>query len=163
VSNTITSAGLTAKLFNDLKLWVEENKGVCSLTQNPYDLLEMLSERPAGWRLTVHWEGDRPADDAVQAGPVVINSFRFVVDGDLGPTATPKIALIKQTGTRTPFLALVDAVRQRVLGFTFDWLRPPLNKPWYRGTDDNIPLPDGMTIAAYNLSFDIYSVLAMPD
>ena len=161
--NTITPANLMARIYNDLSPWVTDNKGVCSLTQNPYDLLEMLSERPAGWRLTMHWEGDSPADESVRGSGVVRNAIRFIVDGDLGPTVTPKIALIKSTAVRAPFLDLVDAVRQRVMGFTFDWLRPPLNRPWYKGTDDKIPLPDGMYIAAYNVQVEIYSILALPD
>ncbi len=154
----ITSpADLLGMVFDDLTTWAKPRRGVVSLTQNPYDLLEMLGQRPSGWRLTLHWEGDEPADPRLRDVVVVDNRFRFVLDGDLGPTATPKLALIRETAARTPFLAVAAAVRKRVLSYRFPWLAEPNNRLRYDGTDDQIPLPGGGFLAAYNLRFRLYS------
>ena len=157
-----TPATILALVYADLQPWAASLKGVVGLTQNPYDLFEILKNSPAGWRLTLHWEGRDPADERVRNSPVTLNHFRFVLDGDLGPTITPKIALFRSTPSRTPFLDLLDAVRLRVMAYKFPWLREPNNHFWWRGEDDQVPLPDGLFLAAYNLRFDLYSEMAMP-
>jgi len=164
MSDAKTPAELVEMIYDDLSAWCAANKGVCSLTQNPYDLVEMMAAgRPSGWRLTIHWEGDEPASDRVRAGTVAKNHLRLILDGDLGPTVTPKIALIKATAARSSaFLALVDAVRQRAMAYKFSWLAEPNNRLWYKACDDNVPLPDGSALAAYNLRFDFYSVFEIP-
>ena len=157
-----TPADILNLVFTDLNTWAGENGGVCRLTQNPFDLLEMMAEQPGGWRLIILWEGDDPSDPSVRGSSVVDNNFRFIVDGDLGPTMIPKVALIRETAARTPFLELLDAVRFRVMCYRFTGLSEPNNHFWYRGTDDNVPLPDGMLLAAYNLRFVLRSIKTMP-
>lgn len=157
-----TPAELIELVYDDMLTWAAANKGEVSLVQNPYELLEMLAHPPSGWRVCIHWEGDGPPDERVRNGSVALNRFRFIVDGALGPTMVPRIALIKSTASRTPFLTLVDAVRQRVMAYKFPWLTAPNDRFWWKGTDDKVPLPDGLWLAAYNCLFELHSVLAMP-
>ncbi len=149
-------------IYTDLSSWCSQYKGVCGLTQNPYDLFEILKSSPSGWRLTIHWEGDAPASELVRRGGVLRHRFRFVLDGDLGPTAVPRIALIRETAARTPFLELLEQVRIHVRGYRFPWLTPPNDRMQDLGADDKVPLPDGLFLAAYNVSFDLFAPCAMP-
>lgn len=158
-----TPADLVRILFDDLTTWAAERGGKTHLTQNPFDLIHQMSEPPAdGWRLTLHWQGDEPADTRVRSGPVVKNRFRIILSGNIGLTATPKVALFRQTGTRAPFLDLVDAVRQRVMAYKLPWLAEPNNRFYYGGCDDGVPLPDGLVAAAYNISFYLFSTMELP-
>jgi len=157
-----TPADIIGLVYTDLAAWAAQNGGTVSLTKNPYDLMELLAESPSGWRLILHWAGDKPASENVRDCNVVENTMRFIIHGNLGPTAIPKIALIRATAARSPLLALLDAVFQRVMAYRFVGLNPPNNRFWYRGADDNVPLPDGLALAAYNLSFMLRSVKALP-
>lgn len=158
-----TPADILRILYEDLAEWARGLGGAVLLTQNPYDLVTQMSETPTnGWRLTLHWEGDEPADQRVRSGPVVKNRFRLILSGTIGLTATPKIGLIQETATRTAFLALVDLIRQRVMSYRLPWLAEPNNRFYYGGTDDKVPLPDGLMAAAYNLSFSLFSTMELP-
>lgn len=158
---TATPSQIIGAVYADLTTWTRTLGGVCSLTQNLYDLMEALRNVPNGWRLTLHWEGDRAAEERVRAGGMVINTVLFVLDGDLGPTATPRIGLVQAIGGRPPFLSLVQSVRERVMTYRFAWLREPLNAFWYRGCDDKLALPGGLYAASYNLRFELYSPMAI--
>lgn len=155
---TTNPSDIVNMIYTDLVSWAATKRGVVALTNSPYDLLEMLAQRPNGWRLTIHWEGDLPAGNtSARDVRVVDNRIRFILDGDLGPTFVPKIALIRPTAARTPFLELVGAIRARVMAYRFDWLAEPNNRLRYTGTDDKVQLPDGFALAAYNLSFNLFS------
>lgn len=157
-----TPAELLGLLYDDLQAWAEGNGGVCALSQSPSALLELLLERTSGWRLIVHWEGDEPADARVRSGPVLRNRFRLIVDGQLGPTATPRLTLVRERAGRAAFLAVVDAVRQRAMSYRFPWLAEPNNRLYYDGTDEKIPLGGDAYLAAYNLSFHLFSTMELP-
>jgi len=160
---TSTPADIVNMIFSDLEAWAKPQRGTVALTNSPYDLMGMFAEQPSGWRLTVYWEGDAPADPRVRDVVVVDNRFRIILDGNLGPTAIPKIALIRQTAARTPFLDLVSKVRARVMSYKFPWLSEPNNRCRYRGSDERVPLADGFAIAAYNLSFTLFSKIEQPE
>lgn len=160
--STTNPAQLVGLIYDDLATWVQANGGEIHLTRSPFDLVELLADEPGGWRLTLHWEGDAPADERTRECAVLRNRLRIVVDGQLGMTATPMIALIKQTASRSPFLAVLDLVRQRVMAYRFPWLKEPNNRCWYKGTDDKLPLPDGVFVAAYNQAYELLSTMALP-
>lgn len=163
MSDTITTpASLLALIYDDLSAWVEANGGSFHLTKNPFDLVNLLNEEPGGWRLTMHWEGDEPADERTRECAVLRNRIRFILDGQIGLTVIPAIGLIKTTAARSPFLAVLDAVKQRVMAYRFPWLTYPNNALRYKGADDKLQIPDGLYLAAYNLSFELYSVQAIP-
>jgi hypothetical protein len=155
-------AEIMAVLYDDLTRWAASQGGVVSLTQNPFELLEMLRRPPNGWRLTLHWSGDQVTDPRVRTGGVVDNTFRLVIDGQLGPTAIPRIEIIRPGHRRTPMLALIEAVRYRLMQYRFAGLNPPNDGLWYRGTNDNVPLPDGISIAAWNVEFMLRTTKAQP-
>lgn len=158
-----TPADILNLIYSDLEEWAKPQRGMVSLTNNPYDLMNMFAEQPSGWRITVYWEGDAPADPRVRDVVVVENRFRIILDGNLGPTAVPKISLIRKTAARTPFLDLVSEVRKRVMAYQFPWLNEPNNRCRYRGADERVPLADGFAIAAYNLSFSLFSTIHQPE
>lgn len=160
--STTNPAQVLGLIYDDLADWVTDNGGELHLTRSPFDLVELLADEPGSWRLTLHWEGDEPADPRVRDGAVVNNRIRVVVDGQLGMTATPMIALIKDTASRSSFLAVLDLVRQRLMAYRFPWLAEPNNRLRYRGTDDKLPLPDGMFVAAYNQTYEIFSTMVIP-
>ena len=157
-----TPADIIGLVYTDLAAWTAQNGGTASLTKHPYDLMEQLAHTPSGWRLILHWAGDKPASENVRDCNVVDNTFRVILTGDLGPTVIPSIALIRATAARTPFLAILDAVFQHVMAYRFVGLNPPNNRFWYRGADDNVPLPDGLALAAYNLCFLLRSIKTLP-
>ena len=157
-----TPSQILGMVYADLCAWCAANGGACALSQNLYDLTEALRNVPTGWRLTVHWEGDRAADERVREGGVVLNSLLLVLDGDLGPTMSPRVGLVQPVAGRPAFLSLVQRVRERVMAYRMPWLREPTNGFWYRGCDDKIALPGDLYAAAYNLRFEVYSQMTIP-
>lgn len=158
-----TPADILGALFDDLNEWTKANKGQCAISAGPDHLFQLLQDPPTGWRLILHWEGDENVNERVRGGNVVTNRFRFIVDGNLGPTAIPNIALVRWTAARTPLLDILSRVRARILSYRFAWLDAQNNRFIYTGSDDKVPLPDGLFLAAYNLSFALNSTIVLPD
>ena len=162
-TTAVSPAQILEAVYTDLDVWAKAHGGVCALSQNFYDLSAALQHAPTGWRVTIHWEGDTPADESVRAGAVVKNNLLFVMDGDLGPTAVGRLGLVRPAaGGRLAFLDIVQSVRERVMAYQFGWLREPLNRFWYLGADDKTALPGDLFAAAYNLRFMVYSQMPMP-
>jgi hypothetical protein len=159
---TTSPADLLRMIYDDLSAWAAGVGGQVNLTRNPFELINLLQEEPTGWAITVHWEGDEPADDRVRAGNVMRNRLRLILMGRLGMTLQPSLGLIRKPSPETAFLDLVNTVRHRVMAYRFPWLAEPNNRLWYKGTDDKIELPDGLFLAAYNLAFQFYSTIDLP-
>lgn len=158
-----TPADILGVVYADLAEWAKSNRGQCVISSGPEDLFRLLQETPSAWRIILHWQGDENVNDRVRHGNVVKNSYRVIVDGNLGPSAIPNIALIRPVAARTPLLELLSAVRTRMLAYEFPWLDAQNNAFVYQSSDDKVPLPDGLFVAAYNLLFTLNSKIAMPD
>lgn len=152
-----TPADILGILFNDLADWCKLNRGVCILANGPANLYELLAAPASGWRLIIHWEGDTTANENVRSAAVVRNHLRFLLDGDLGPTAIPNVALVRQSASRMPFLSILAAVRARIISYRFPWLGPQNDRLIYLSCDDKVEIAGGAFFAAYNMLFDLYS------
>ena len=158
-----TPGELMEAVYTDLASWAPTLGGTIYVTKSPFDLFEVISSPPAGWRLTMHFEGDVNPEEDVRDLEVVESTFRFIVDGDLGPSAIRNAGLFRSLGTRSPMLGLLQAVRFRVLSYRFaNWLGAPNDRFWYLGSDDKIPMPAGGFLAAYNVRFKLFSVISVP-
>lgn len=154
---------ILSAIFADMDEWAKSNHGTCAISSGPEDLFKLLTEPPPSWRIILHWQGDQNPNERVRGGGVVINTLRVVVDGNLGPSAIRNIALIRTVGSKTPLLEIFSAVRARMLAYEFPWLAAPNNRFVYQASDDKVPLPDGLFVAAYNLLFSLPSKFALPD
>lgn len=150
-------ADILDAVYQDLHAWARARKGICVISSGPDNLFDLLREPPPTWRVILHWEGDENVNTSVRAGNVAVHHYRFVVDGSVGPTAVPNIGLVRSTASRSPLLGLVNDIRARVLGYRFPWLDTQNNHFVYEGSDDKVPLPDGLFLAAYNLLFSLPS------
>jgi hypothetical protein len=153
---TPTPGQILKAVRDDLAAW-EPAKGNAALCRNVWELVERLKQAPNRWRITIHWQGDQAADPTARLGKVVNNTFLFIVDGNLGPTAKPGEGLV---AGEPPLLDFLNQVRERVLSYTFSWLATPNNRFHYVGTDDSVALPDNMLVAAYAIKCTIFSPIS---
>lgn len=157
-SPATTPAAIVRSIFEDLLTFAEQKGGVAAIARNPQNLVELLAEPPVAWRIILHWAGDVNADPDVRGGAVVDNKLYFILDGDLGMGADPSQDLVKDEGD-TAFLTILSAVRSRALSYRFPALGPQNNRLRYAGADDNVTLPEGYHLAAYNLQFHLFTVM----
>jgi len=161
---SMSTAALLDAVYTDLQAWAATLGGHVSLARDPFDLLEVLGNRPAGFRLVLYYAGDSKADPSVRTGTVVQHVVRIIPHIDLGPTKEPLIALFRRTSARQlPLLELTDLVWARVMRYRIAGLTPPNDGFWYEGLRDGVPLPDGSTLAAYNMEFRIRAARPWPD
>lgn len=143
-------------LKGDLAPFVRQHRGLLSVAADPWNFLELLAERPSGWRLVLHWAGDENAQEAALEGCFCANRIELGVSCNLGLTATPGEQVSKRRAGGAPsLLELVALTRARVRGYVFpDHVSDRF--PLYRRCDP-VTLPDGTPLAAYRLRFDLTS------
>lgn len=160
--NAATPAQLMQAIYQDLSQWATTQRGVIHIARDLDDAVTILANTPQGWLGVLHWQGDDPAGTGTRRSPVVENNLRLFLRANLGPTSKPNIALIQQTASSpNPFLEIVDAVRFRMLQYTFAGVNTPGDRMSYKGSSDTIAV-GGYMLAAYSLLFGIFSVLRMP-
>jgi hypothetical protein len=133
---------------------VRRNKGAVSIAKDPWNVLELLAESPAGFRCILHWAGDKLLGDQEEL-PLLTSRLEVILSYNLGLTATAESALVEKSPLtdRPSLLRLVAIVRERVLqklwpaDFTEEQIR-------YVGTDP-VGTPEGIPLAAYRLVFEL--------
>jgi hypothetical protein len=136
----------------DLTPFVADRKGLLSIAAEPWDFLELLAERPNGWRAVLLWEGDDNTQDNALAGRFLKNTFSIGITCQKGLAVKAGEYLLKtRADGGLALLALVAEIRARVGSYIF-----PDNVsdryPLYLGTAP-LTLPDATPLAGYRLRF----------
>lgn len=145
-------------LETDLKSFAGQNKGQVSIAKDPWNVLEILSESPSGFRIILHWAGDKQLGDWDDA-PLATASLEIVLGYAMGLSRDPGQELInEQFNSRPSVLHLVSDLRDRVLTFDFD--RDSGNTDEAEETAryvgcEPVVLPDGTPTHAYKLKFEL--------
>jgi hypothetical protein len=157
--NGLEPAQLLQLLHDDLTPFVQDNAGLLSIASDPWNFLELLSEKPNGWRCILHWDGDVNIMSDPRAGCFCDNNFSIGVTAQKGLSAKPQEQLYRpRAGGAPSLLALVAMVRARVRGFLFP-RHASQQSTLYLGCE-SIALPDGTPLDGYRLRF---SVKATPE
>ena len=154
---------LMQAIYLDLSKWASTQRGHIHIARDLDDAVTILANTPQGWLGVLHWQGDDPQGTGNRRSFVVENNLRLFLRANLGPTLKPNIALVQQTASvPNPFLQIVDAVRYRMLQYTFPGVNPPGDRMSYKGCSDTIAV-GGYMLAAYSLLFGIWSVINVPE
>jgi hypothetical protein len=148
-----TPATLIGLVHDALKPWLVARKGLLAVAGDPYNFLELLAESPSGWRVTLHWAGEKNPGDNEHAGCFPINAFDVGISINPGLTATPDLAMFKPTADRSALLELVSDVRDFIRALNFAPGASTL-RALYRGADP-VALPNGVPLRAYRLQFEV--------
>lgn len=148
---------LLKTLFDDLTLWGQSNKALVSIAQDPYHFLELLAEKPTGVRVVVHWDGDSNLTEHPLGGAICSERFKIGLTGNLGLTAKPSEALVKDSSTRVALLHLLSDLRDRVRGLVFP-ADATEQYVLYKGAQPLV-MPDGIPLSGWELNFELTSAL----
>ena len=158
--NAYTPAELLDLYKTDLEAWCAENKAQLSLARDPYHVLELLAQSPAGMRLILHWAGDDNAgeqDEAIGS----VNRLEVILSYNLGLTAKPDLALLQAQVDRPALLTLISVVRNRVLSLYVIDAETGARLSARSAGCETVTTPDGIPLAAYKLKFEFDA--ALPD
>jgi hypothetical protein len=147
-------------LRDALDQFARQNRGTVHLAKDPWNVLELLAENPAGFRCIVHWAGDKNIGnrDGVENLPLVTAILQVTLSNNLGLTASPEQALAEAVPGRQPLLQLLGLAREKVLRIT--WPENLCDPIRYVGTDP-VGTPEGVPLAAYMMTFELDH--ALPD
>lgn len=144
-------------LHTDLTPWMLEAKGHLSVAADPWNFLELLAEKPTGWRGVLHWDGDDNRQDTPQQGCLLENRFSFGVTCQKGLTLAPETKLFRPGPDGAPaLLRLVAAARLRIRSYAFPG-GVSFRYVNYRGADP-VTLPDGTPLMGYRLRFQLTAI-----
>ncbi|WP_043585363.1 hypothetical protein [Geminisphaera colitermitum] len=141
-------------LHDDLQPFVKEHGGRLSVADDPWNFLELLAEKPTGWRCVLHWAGDNNTQDHPLAGCILDNQFAVGITCQKGLSANPQEQLYKpRAGGAPSLLRLVALTRARVRSYVFP--NGVSNRyVMYHGAEP-VTLPDGTPLQGYRLRFSI--------
>ena len=137
-----------------------------SVASDPYNVYERLMVQPTGALCVVHWGGDRQEGRDYRS-PRVRAQIEVYLSRGKGLAREPGRHLVQaDAGTGEPaFLDLVEELRQAVLAVRYapsgDADHMPDNRPHYISTEP-VPMPDGMPLSAYKLTFGLYHAITAP-
>jgi hypothetical protein len=158
-----TPAQLIDAIYTDLSAWAAGRRGKIHVAKDLENAVTLLGNSPAGWIGVLHWQGDEPAGSGTRRSPVMENNLRIFIRANLGPTAEPDIALIRTTAAcPNPILNLVEAVRTRMLSYTFPGVAAPGDRLSYKGCTDQAAVGSYL-MAVYSLLFGVWTVTRMPE
>ena len=158
--NAFTPAEILALYQADLQIWARANKALVSIAKDPYHVLELLYETPAGLRLILHWAGD----DALGEQEEAIgsnNKLEVIVSYNLGLMAKTDAALVQAQPNRPALLTLVSDVRLRVLSLSVPDDETGVDLAARHAGCETVTTPEGVPLAAYKLKFEFDA--AFPD
>jgi hypothetical protein len=144
-----------------LDAWARGHRGQVSIAKDAWNVLELLAECPAGFRVIVHWAGDKNIgnQDGIENLPMVTALIQVTLSNNLGLTAKPEQALAENVpGRQMPLLKLIGLARERI--FKITWPESIAESIRYVGCDP-VGTPEGVPLAAYVLTFELDH--ALPD
>ncbi|MFA5058267.1 MAG: hypothetical protein WC485_09155 [Opitutaceae bacterium] len=145
----------------DLADWVGEHKGTLSVAKDPWNVLELLTQGPAGFLVVLHWAGDDALGEQEQ-DPLAGNQIDVIVGYNLALEPQPEVALFKPRGTRPALLALVNDCRARVLSMVFPDDHETTRALGYGGAEA-VTLPNGWPLAAYKFRVRLDAAVDVDD
>ena len=143
--------------------WARGQRGSVSLARSLENLLDILKTPPMGWHGVLQWAGDDNAASAPRTGNVVNNRVRLVLVGDLGMGSNAGNGFAAPVAGRPAFLAVLSAVRARMLAYRFGSLSAPNNRFFYEGCEDSVTVSAQMSAVAYALNFTLYTTFERPN
>ena len=149
---------ILTKLYDACSTWGATQKATVSIARDPFHVLELLAENPAGFRIIVHWAGDENPSDQMEF-PLADNKLEIIFSYNLGLSAKPDLALIQGQQNRPSLYKLLDGLRAMVLAIAFP-VEATAIYCQYTGTEPFIT-PDGIPLAAYRLKFHLLSAVTI--
>jgi len=155
----LSSAEILLKVRDDFATapFITNFDSQVKIAQDPGSVLDLLLDKPASFRLILHWAGDKNQSDQPLSGIVDHTVVVWVVKAK-GMLINPGDLLTASQGDQPPFLTLIDSV--------VAWVRSNAlpdritSRFWtYMGAEQLDPLgaPDLQT-TAFKLTFQITAV-----
>lgn len=150
-------ADILQALHEDLAAWVTEQSGVLSVARDPWEPLDVLSQRPDGFRVMLLFAGDE-ADygdlSEVDGEDVVIPSahvqIEIYVSLNLGLAKGRGQKAFKADAEKAPLISRLSELRARVLSLRLIKAGECLGRFRYVGSEP-VVTPEGWPLAAYKL------------
>ncbi len=107
----LSSADLLLALRDDLAEapFITDPASQLRIAQDPGDLYDQLLDKPASFRLLLHWAGEKPETDQELAGIVEATVQLWVIKAK-GLSLNPGDLYVRSQGGQLPFLSLLDTV-----------------------------------------------------
>jgi hypothetical protein len=139
--------------FEDISQWAREQGGAPFLARDPAEPYELIAGMgPNDFRVVLNWSGDK------EFGSNILQHLdRHTIEVWLGRgrglAADPNRSLVYTDGEKKALLDLVESCKQRVLELKFP-VEVTRKYTGYVGSDP-VTTPDGISMAAYKLSFTL--------
>jgi hypothetical protein len=152
----LTPAELLNILAKALDAWARKKKGVASIAEDDFHVIELLSESPTGFRVICHWYGDKDQTDQPRAG-IVTNELHVIISQNRGLTARAGSNKIVPRAGQQPLYVLVSQCRAAVRAIA-----------WPEGVTDQLVtykgcepvVVDDMPLDAKRLKFELNTVIS---
>jgi len=135
---------------------VATSKGFLSIANHPFEVIELLAQTPAGFRVILLWEGDADITNQPSAG-IVHTTIAVIVSQNRGLRVWKGENVMAPYGTGPNALPalidLLDLVRTTIRGMT---MAADQTSTWwlYLGAQPETT-PDGLPLDAYRMRFRI--------
>jgi|GEM_PF-1368595 len=143
-------------LRDGLKVYTDAQKGVLSIANNPFEVIELLAESTPRFRIVILWEGDEDATGQPLAA-IVRTTVAVVVSQNRGLRLYKGESVMKDTESQTSLLTHLDAIRALVRAYRF----PPETSDesfLYLGCAPEVT-PEGFPLDAYRMRFRLHNSL----
>lgn len=156
----MTIAAQLLQVAAALDAWARalEKGGYSEVASDPFHLLGLLSLKPGNVRATVLFTTETKRGEHEEAS-MVDRSFAVIISRGRGMTLEPSASLVKGNAGGQPLFGLVESARDVVRGLSFASETTEVT-PNYTGTE--IFAVDGKAIDAYQLNFQIGTILPVP-
>ena len=158
--NAYSPAELLNLYKTDLNDWASKNKAVVFIAKDPWNILELLAQSPAGMRIILAWAGDQALGEQVQAIGST-NKLEVILSYNLGLTVQPDAALLQASADRPALLDIISDLRNRVLSLCVPDAETGVDLSARYVEGDIVTTPDGIPLSAYKLKFEFDA--AFPD
>lgn len=149
----LSPADIITKLQTQLAAWVTAKKGLLSIAEDPWHVLELLAETPVGFRVILHWAGDRNAADDIDDG-IDNHTVEVIVSKNRGLAAKRGDHLVEPRAG-VALLVLVGQVKAKIKGSFALWEQEiTQGEIEYRGCEP-VTTPEGVPLDAYRLSWSL--------
>jgi hypothetical protein len=162
-ASAVDAGVLLEALRADLEPWLKTLKGFCSVARDPLNVLELLAEAPAGFRVILTFDGDEVplSQTAGYPPPIVRTRLRAIVSCNPGLRLARDHAILKGNVARDSLLAILATVRKRMMGYRWPTTLVHEGAMSYEGTRP-YEFPEFLPFAAYAMTFSLVHVIPLP-
>jgi hypothetical protein len=148
-----TISQIIRAFFEDVSRWAREHGGIPFLARDPAEPYELIAGMgPTEFKVVLNWAGDKEF-----GGNVLQHLDKHTIEVWIGRgrglAADPNKSLVYADGQKQALLDLVESCKQRVLELRFP--REVTRKYTVYVGCDPVTTPDGISMAAYKLSFTL--------